>query len=89
MAGKLFTKEEDYLKAIQSDREMPDDIFRRQKRRLPLPGRNFGGCPPPKTPDFGRKTEAAKCSLVPPAFSDTVLWCSSSVAFSNRPSRTL
>jgi len=26
VAGKLFTKEEDYLKAIQSDREMPDDV---------------------------------------------------------------
>ncbi len=26
IAGKIFTKEEDYLKAIQSDREMPDDV---------------------------------------------------------------
>jgi hypothetical protein len=26
VAGKIFTKEEDYLKAIQSDREMPDDV---------------------------------------------------------------
>jgi enhancing lycopene biosynthesis protein 2 len=26
VAGKLFTKEEDYLKAIQADREMPDDV---------------------------------------------------------------
>ncbi len=26
VAGKLFSKEEDYLKAIQSDREMPDDV---------------------------------------------------------------
>lgn len=25
-AGKIFTKEEDYLKAIQPDREMPDDV---------------------------------------------------------------
>ncbi len=24
--GKIFTKEEDYLKAIQSDRELPDDV---------------------------------------------------------------
>ena len=26
VAGKIFAKEEDYLKAIQSDREMPDDV---------------------------------------------------------------
>lgn len=26
VAGKLFTKEDDYMKAIQSDREMPDDV---------------------------------------------------------------
>jgi hypothetical protein len=26
VAGKIFTKEDDYLKAIQSDREMPDDV---------------------------------------------------------------
>jgi hypothetical protein len=26
VAGKIFLKEEDYLKAIQSDREMPDDV---------------------------------------------------------------
>ncbi len=26
VAGKIFTKEEDYLRAIQADREMPDDV---------------------------------------------------------------
>jgi hypothetical protein len=26
VAGKIFTKEEDYFKAIQTDREMPDDV---------------------------------------------------------------
>jgi hypothetical protein len=26
VAGKIFTKEDDYLKAIQADREMPDDV---------------------------------------------------------------